>query len=78
MSRKTEKYKDYLEIEKEAVISVDKIWMTNTGQYKEGYLGKYLVPSLWRSDEEFRKDIFENVNNMLDIGKLVEKIPEEE
>ena len=87
LRRNTDKYKDYLEIEQDAVFSVHKIWMTDTRQYKDGYLGKYLpleielktsVASLWKSDSDFRKDIFENVNKNHDVGKIVEIIPEEE
>ena len=88
LSRNTEKYKENLENEKEAVESVDKIWMSYTReQYKEGYVGKYLpmeivlktsVASLWNCDMDFRKDIHENMNESLDIGRIVENIPEKE
>ena len=88
LSKNTKKYKNYLESETEAVFSVDKIWMTYTSQqYKEGYLGKYLpmeivlrtsVASLWNLDMDFRKDILENINKRLDVGKIVENIPEEQ
>ena len=39
--------------------------MNDTRQNKEGY------------DEEFKKDILENLNNFVDLGKMSETFPDE-
>ena len=87
LSRSTEVYKAAPEHETDAVVSVDKVWMSDNRKHENGYIGKFLameiklvtnVCELWKKDIDFRHDLFETINEQLDSGEIVENRLEEE